>query len=99
MCVLIFIIFIFFLVSFSILGPIRVLRKLIAAPNRAFFNYIIDNNFFAPIVQVLLENGDKYNALNSAILELFHFMSLPQVSNRFIEFLFVFFSFSFSLSE
>jgi len=56
------------------LGPIRVLRRIITSSNKFYNNYVIENNLFAPVIDVFLENGDKYNALNSAILDLFHYI-------------------------
>jgi len=56
------------------LGPIRVLRRIISSANKFYHNYIIENNLFAPVMEVFLANGDKYNALNSAILDLFHYI-------------------------
>jgi len=58
------------------LGPIRVLRRIISSTNKFYHNYIIENNLFAPIIDVFLENGDKYNALNSSILDLFHYIGI-----------------------
>jgi len=56
------------------LGPIRVLKRIISSSNKFYINYVIENNLFAPVIDVFLENGDKYNALNSAILDLFYYI-------------------------
>jgi protein phosphatase-4 regulatory subunit 3 len=61
-----------------LLGPVRVLRRMVSTANKLYHNYIIENNLFAPIVQIFLENGEKYNALNSAILDLFDYISKPK---------------------
>jgi protein phosphatase-4 regulatory subunit 3 len=58
------------------LGPIRVLRRIISSTNKYYQNYVIENNLFAPVIDVFLANGDKYNALNSAILDLFHYIGI-----------------------
>jgi len=58
------------------LGPIRVLRRIISSTNKFYHNYVIENNLFAPVIDVFLANGDKYNALNSAILDLFHYIGI-----------------------
>lgn len=58
------------------LGPIRVLRRIISSTNKYYHNYVIENNLFAPVMEVFLANGDKYNALNSAILDLFHYIGI-----------------------
>jgi protein phosphatase-4 regulatory subunit 3 len=61
-----------------LLGPVRVLRRMVSTANKLYHTYIIENNLFAPIVQIFLENGEKYNALNSAILDLFDYISKPK---------------------
>jgi len=58
------------------LGPIRVLRRIISSTNKFYHSYVIENNLFAPVIDVFLANGDKYNALNSAILDLFHYIGI-----------------------
>jgi len=58
------------------LGPLRVLRRVITSTNKFYHNYVIENNLFAPVIDVFLANGDKYNALNSAILDLFHYIGI-----------------------
>ena len=40
-----------------------------------FYNrYIVKGDLFAPIVVAFKSNGDKYNLLNSAMIELFDFI-------------------------
>jgi hypothetical protein len=56
---------------------------MIGCSNRLFHPHIIDNDLFRPICQSYLENGSKYNAIDSAILELFTFISLPQVEYQY----------------
>lgn len=34
-------------------------------------NYIAKHNLLKPVVDVFVANGDRYNLLNSAVLELF----------------------------
>lgn len=57
-----------------LLGPIRILRRIVGSNDKFYLNYIIENDLFAPIVELLLQNGDKYNAVNSAILDIFHYI-------------------------
>jgi protein phosphatase-4 regulatory subunit 3 len=71
-----------------LLGPIRVLRRMISS-NKLYHNYIVQNNLFAPVIQVFLDNGDKYNALNSSILDIFHFIGSPKNSCRSLVIYFV----------
>jgi len=37
-------------------------------------NHFVKNNLLKPIVDAFLSNGDRYNLLNSAILELFEYI-------------------------
>lgn len=57
-----------------LLGPIRVLRRCVSDPANKYINYIVENDLFAPVIKVFLDNGDKYNALNSAILDIFAYI-------------------------
>jgi protein phosphatase-4 regulatory subunit 3 len=57
--------------------------------NKLYHNYIVQNNLFAPVIQVFLENGDKYNALNSSILDIFHYIGSPKNSCRSLVIYFV----------
>jgi len=54
-----------------VLSAIRFFRMFIEVDNTTFKNYIISENLFECIIQVFLKNGNKYNLLNSAVLELF----------------------------
>jgi len=57
-----------------LLSAIRFFRMFIDVDNNNFKNYIISENLFEPIIQVFLNNGPKYNILNSAVLELFEWI-------------------------
>lgn len=37
-------------------------------------NHIVKNNLLKPIIDVFVDNGNRYNLLNSAVLELFEFI-------------------------
>jgi len=65
-----------------LLGPVRILRRIISASNKYYHSYIIENNLFAPIIKTFVENGDKYNALNSAILDLFAYIGSSKSNCR-----------------
>jgi protein phosphatase-4 regulatory subunit 3 len=57
-----------------VLAALRLLRTCIGLKDDFYVQQIIANNAFAPLVQVFLENGQKYNMLNSAVLDLFEFI-------------------------
>ncbi|KAL5996365.1 hypothetical protein ACLOJK_026442 [Asimina triloba] len=53
--------------------------------------HIVKNNLLKPIVEVFISNGNRYNLLNSAVLELFEYIRkvLPStLSNLLLDFLF-----------
>lgn len=55
-----------------------------------FYNrYIIKGNLFKPIINLLLRNGDRYNLLNSALIELFEFIRVVRIvlQSYFVKFL------------
>lgn len=35
------------------------------------FNHIVKNNLLKPVIDVFVDNGSRYNLLNSAVLEFF----------------------------
>jgi len=53
---------------------LRFVRKLVGCHDRYFDNHIVSENLLLPIVELFLQNGDKYNLLNSTVLELFEFI-------------------------
>lgn len=61
-------------------ASLRLLRKVIGLKDDFYNRYIIKGDLFRPIVDCFVANGDRYNLLNSAMLELFEF--IKQVSVR-----------------
>lgn len=43
-------------------------------------NHIVKNNLFKPVVDAFVANGDRYNLLNSAVLELFEYIRKVLIS-------------------
>lgn len=37
-------------------------------------NHIVRNNLLKPIIEAFVSNGDRYNLLNSVVLELFEYI-------------------------
>lgn len=56
------------------LAALRVLRKVIHQKDEQYNRYIIEKKVIDPIVDCFVANGDRYNLLNSAILEFFDFI-------------------------
>lgn len=60
----------------SIQGALRFMRRIIGLKDEYYNRYIIKGNLFEPVINALLDNGTRYNLLNSAIIELFEFIKV-----------------------
>ncbi|MXQ98923.1 hypothetical protein E5288_WYG018525 [Bos mutus] len=67
--------------TFLILCAIRFMRRMIGLRDELLNRYIIKGNFFEPVVNALLENGTRYNMLNSAIVELFDYIRMENIKS------------------
>jgi hypothetical protein len=56
------------------LAVIRFFRAFVGMKDDFYNRHIIKHELFGPILSVFLQNGSKYNLLNSAVLELFDFI-------------------------
>lgn len=63
----------------SFLGVIRFFRRLIATKDNLYFELIMNEDLFSPIIQVLKNNNGRYNLLDSAILEMFEFIQSENI--------------------
>ncbi|QDZ24679.1 DUF625 domain-containing protein [Chloropicon primus] len=57
-----------------VLAALRLLRACVGIKDEFYYTQITGSDAFAPVVQAFLANGEKYNMLNSAVLELFEYM-------------------------
>lgn len=55
-------------------AALRFLRTCLAMRDEFYNRYIVKNSLMEPVLAAYLENGQKYNLLNSAILELLEFL-------------------------
>ncbi len=62
-------------------AALRFCRRIVRLQDEFFNRYIIRNNLFSPIVKTLMANGQRYNLVNSAIIEFFKFITT--VSNNY----------------
>ena len=62
-------------------GALRFMRKIVGLKEEFYNRYIIKGNLFKPIVNLFLQNGDRYNLLNSALIELFEFIRVVSTSS------------------
>lgn len=67
---------------FCVLGALRFMRRIIGLKDEYYNRYIIKGNLFEPVINALLDNGTRYNLLNSAIIELFEFIKVVRKSSN-----------------
>lgn len=63
------------------LGVIKLIKVCIGANQPAYRHLIINNNLLEPIVKLYLDNAKSYNLINSAILDLFHYIKKENKSH------------------
>ena len=63
-----------------ILASLRFCRRIVGLKNEFYNRYIVRNNLFAPIIKAFIDNGQRYNLINSAILELFEYIRSVSIS-------------------
>uniref|UniRef100_A0A8C5AQK4 Serine/threonine-protein phosphatase 4 regulatory subunit 3-like central domain-containing protein n=1 Tax=Gadus morhua TaxID=8049 RepID=A0A8C5AQK4_GADMO len=62
-------------------GALRFMRRIIGLKDEYYNRYIIKGNLFEPVINALLDNGTRYNLLNSAVIELFEFIKVEDVKS------------------
>lgn len=67
--------------TFLKLCAVRFMRKIINLKDEFYNRYIIKGNLFVPAVDALVSNYDRYNLLNSAILEMFEFIRVEDIKS------------------
>lgn len=60
--------------KYLVVAAVRFVRTVISRNDENINSYIIERNLLKPIVDVFVANGDRYNLLNSAVLELFEYI-------------------------
>ena len=50
------------------------MRRMIGLKDDFYHRYIIKNDLFKPVVEAFHHNGDRYNLLNSAMIEVFEYI-------------------------
>lgn len=61
------------------LAALRFCRRIVSLKDEYYNRYIVRNNLFAPIIKAFMANGQRYNLLNSAIIELFEYINTEKV--------------------
>jgi len=67
--------------SFLNLAALRLLRRMVGLKDEFYNRYIVKYDLFSPVAEAFLENGHKYNLLNSAIIELFDFIRTDDIKS------------------
>lgn len=57
-----------------VVAGVRFLRTCIGTKDDFYMRHLIRNNLLDPVMAVFFENGERYNLLNSAVLELVEFI-------------------------
>ncbi|XP_029110464.1 serine/threonine-protein phosphatase 4 regulatory subunit 3A-like isoform X2 [Scleropages formosus] len=60
--------------AFLALCALRFMRKIIGLKDEFYNRYIMRNFLFEPVVKAFLNNGSRYNLMNSAIIEMFEYV-------------------------
>ncbi|NXY15552.1 P4R3B phosphatase, partial [Atrichornis clamosus] len=66
--------------TFLALCALRFMRRIIGLKDEFYNRYITKGNLFEPVINALLDNGTRYNLLNSAVIELFEFIRVVSPS-------------------
>ncbi|XP_057197767.1 serine/threonine-protein phosphatase 4 regulatory subunit 3B isoform X1 [Triplophysa rosa] len=67
--------------TFLALCALRFMRRVIGLKDEYYNRYIVEGNLFEPVINALLDNGTRYNLLNSAIIELFEFIKVEDIKS------------------
>lgn len=67
--------------TFLVLCALRFMRQMIGFKDEIYNLYIIRKNVFEPVINAFLRNGNRYNMLNSAIIELYEFIRVENIKS------------------
>ncbi|XP_024373629.1 uncharacterized protein [Physcomitrium patens] len=60
--------------KYLVVAAVRFLRTCVALKDEFYYRYIVKHNLFEPIIGAFVANGNRYNLLNSTVLELVDFI-------------------------
>lgn len=55
------------------------MRRIIGLKDEFYNRYIMRNFLFEPVIKAFLNNGSRYNLMNSAIIEMFEYVRVVSV--------------------
>ncbi|XP_035630415.1 serine/threonine-protein phosphatase 4 regulatory subunit 3-like isoform X1 [Oncorhynchus keta] len=67
--------------AFLALCALRFMRRIIGLKDEFYNRYIMKNFLFEPVVKAFLNNGARYNLMNSAIIEMFEYVRVEDVKS------------------
>lgn len=56
------------------------MRRIIGLKDEFYNRYIMRNFLFEPVVKAFLNNGSRYNLMNSAIIEMFEYVRVVSIT-------------------
>ncbi|XP_045832116.1 serine/threonine-protein phosphatase 4 regulatory subunit 3-like isoform X2 [Trifolium pratense] len=59
---------------YLVVCAVRFVRTVLSRNDEHMLNYFVKNNILKPIIDAFVANGNRYNLLNSAVLELFEYI-------------------------
>ncbi|XP_038700990.1 serine/threonine-protein phosphatase 4 regulatory subunit 3A-like isoform X2 [Tripterygium wilfordii] len=60
--------------KYLVVSAVRFVRTILSRHEEHLVNYMVKNNLLKPIVDAFVSNGERYNLLHSAVLELFEYI-------------------------
>ncbi|XP_038723073.1 serine/threonine-protein phosphatase 4 regulatory subunit 3-like isoform X2 [Tripterygium wilfordii] len=60
--------------KYLVVSAVRFVRTILSRHEEHLVNHMVKNNLLKPIVDAFVSNGDRYNLLHSAVLELFEYI-------------------------
>uniref|UniRef100_A0A8C5MX20 SMEK homolog 1 n=1 Tax=Leptobrachium leishanense TaxID=445787 RepID=A0A8C5MX20_9ANUR len=67
--------------SFLALCALRFMRKIVGLKDEFYNRYIVKSFLFEPVVKAFLNNGSRYNLMNSAIIEIFEYVRVEDIKS------------------
>ncbi|XP_040919731.1 serine/threonine-protein phosphatase 4 regulatory subunit 3 isoform X4 [Toxotes jaculatrix] len=67
--------------AFLALCALRFMRRIIGLKDEFYNRYIMRNFLFEPVIKAFLNNGSRYNLMNSAIIEMFEYVRVEDVKS------------------
>lgn len=58
------------------------MRRIIGLKDEFYNRYIMRNFLFEPVIKAFLNNGSRYNLMNSAIIEMFEYVRVVSNSSK-----------------